>query len=161
MAGYSIFLASSAYYLFRKNTAAKAVRVLMAVITCYSVLTYQRNKIWQNNITLWGDSATKSFHKARPHNNLGKAYFEQGDLTQAVLEYNEAIKADPNVAYPYINRGIAYAKLGNFDLAMSDFNKAIEISPKNELAYSNRAILFSQIKDYNRIRTNEQKVGTK
>ena len=161
LAGYSIFLASGTYYLFGKNALVRAAMVLMMVITCYSILTYQRNKVWSDNITLWKDSAAKSFHKVRPHNNLGLAYFDQGDLIQAISEYDEAIKAGPNVANPYINRGIAYAKLGNFNQAMSDFNKSIEISPQNGMAYSNRAILFSQIKDYNNANAGEQKVEIK
>ncbi len=139
MAGYSIFLASSAYYLFGKKTEEKALMAVLMVIICYSILTYQRNEVWRNNITLWGDSAAKSFHKVRPHNNLGLAYFNQGNPGQAILEYNNAIKAGPGVADPYINRGIAYAKLGNLKQAMEDFNKAIEISPSNELAYYNKA----------------------
>jgi len=97
MAGYSIFLASSTYYLFGKNAKVMAVMVLMMAITCYSLLTYQRNRVWSNNVTLWGDSAAKSIHKVRPHNNLGLAYANQGDLNQAILEYNVAIKDGPNV----------------------------------------------------------------
>ena len=116
------------------------VIVLTMIISCNSVLTYQRNKVWKDEFTLWDDVIRKSPHKARPYNNRGFAYDEQGNFTQAISDYNKAIELDPEYAEAYTNRGVVYAKQGNFTQAMSDFTKAIELNPKLAEAYNNRGI---------------------
>src|SRR5208282_4959482 len=65
MAGYSIFLAGSMYYLFGphaghsslfgKKNIKTMVNILTVIIVCNSILTYQRNTIWKNEITLLND----------------------------------------------------------------------------------------------------------
>ena len=47
------------------------VIALTMIIACNSVLTYQRNKVWKDEFTLWDDTVRKSPHKARPYNNRG------------------------------------------------------------------------------------------
>ena len=158
LVGFCIFLVSSVYYLwgphrphaghsrevaghsslFGKNTIKTMIIVLTIIIACYSVLTYQRNKVWKDDITLWNDTVQKSPHKARAYNNLGLIYDKQGNFSQALSDYNKAIEIAPHLAMAYNNRGSTYAKQGNFTLGLSDFNKAIEIDPGSAGAYNNR-----------------------
>ena len=55
MAGFSIFLVSGTYYFFGKNFFKVMIVTLTLIVAGYSFLTYQRNKIWKNEITLWED----------------------------------------------------------------------------------------------------------
>ena len=55
LAGYSMFLVSGVYYLLGKNSLKMMVIVLTMIIGCNSVLTYQRNKVWRDDLTLWND----------------------------------------------------------------------------------------------------------
>ena len=66
-----MFLVSGVYYLFGKNAIKTMVIVLTMIIACNSVLTYQRNKVWKDEFTLWDDTVRKSPHKARPYNSRG------------------------------------------------------------------------------------------
>jgi tetratricopeptide (TPR) repeat protein len=157
LVGYSMFLVSGIYYLFGKNTIITMGIVLTMIVGCNSVLTYQRNKVWKDEFTLWDDSVRKSPHKARPYNNRGKAYDDQGNLPQAIADYSKAIEINPNYADAYCNRGNIYNKLGNFTQAMFDYNKAIEINPDYELAYNNRGSVYEKqdnltqaLSDYNK-----------
>ena len=68
------------------------VIVLTMIIACYSVLTYQRNKVWKDEFTLWNDTVEKSPHKARPYNNRGVVYYEQRNFTQACLILTKPLK---------------------------------------------------------------------
>ena len=144
LVGYSMFLVSGMYYLFGKKNVKTMAMILIMIITCYSVLTYQRNKVWKDNITLWNDAVGKSPHKARPYNNRGLGYYKLGNFTQALLDFNKAIGIDPNAVDAYSNRGIIYHKQGNFPQALSDFNRAIGINPNYADAYYDRGICYKK-----------------
>jgi protein O-mannosyl-transferase len=143
MAGYSIFLVSSIYYLSQKTTIKTMVVLLIMIITFNSVLTYQRNIIWKDEFTLWGDTAKKSPHKARPYIFLG-FFYEQHNFFQAISNYSKAIEVDPKSWMAYNNRGLVYLEQGKTGQAVSDFNNAIKINPNSAVAYFNRCILYKK-----------------
>jgi len=157
LAGYSMFLVSSAYYLFGKNMIKVMVIALTAIIACNSFLTYQRNKIWMDDMALWNDTIQKSPHKARPYYNRGDIYQNQGNFSQALSDYTKAIDIDPTFVQAYNNRGLIYDNQGDFSGAISDYNKAIEIDPQHVLTYNDRGNLYGKqglltlaIFDYNK-----------
>lgn len=108
------------------------------ILIVFSILTYQRNQVWRDELTLWNDTVDKSPHKARPYYNRGHTYDDQGDLIGALSDYTKAIGLNPNYTEAYDNRGIIYGKKGNLNQAISDFNKTIDIDPKDAKAYFNR-----------------------
>jgi len=144
LVGYSLFLVSGVYYLFSKNTIKTMVIILTLIAIFNSILTYQRNKVWKDEITLWSDVVAKSPHKARPINNRGLAYSNQGNFIQAMSDYNKAIEIDSKFTDAYINRGNIYFQSGKFDLALSEYNKVIEVDPNNPDAYYNRGNIYYQ-----------------
>jgi len=144
LVGYCIFLASGVYYLLGKNNLKTMIIVLSLVVACNSVLTYQRNKIWKNEIILWQDVVQKSPHKARAYNNLGWAYYNQGNFTEAISDYNKAIEINPQYIYSYDDRGLIYAQEGNFTQAIAEYNKAIKINPYYAQIYYHRGLAFSK-----------------
>ncbi len=144
LVGYSLFLVCGAYYLGGMKHFKTMIKVLIMTIACYAILAYQRNKVWESEITLWKDTVHKSPHAARPYNGLGMVYETQGDLTQALFDFNKAIEIDPHFTEAYNNRGNVYGKQGRFSQALSDFNKTIELDPNFGDAYNNRGNLYSQ-----------------
>lgn len=68
----------------------------------------------------------------------GLEKYEQGLLEEAIAEWTEAIRLDPNDTASYVNRGIAKSELGDNLGAILDFDKAIELDPNNALAYGCR-----------------------
>jgi len=147
MAGYGLFLAAGAYYLLGKNDLKTMVITLSVIIVFYAVLTYQRNKIWNNEITLWEDTVQKSPHKARPHINRGWAYYNQGDDTKAMADYNKAIELNPGIIYPYDDQGLVLAREGRYMEAIAKYNKAIEINPYYAQVYYHRGLAYLKLKN--------------
>ena len=45
----------------------------------------------------------------------------QGDFGKAIIDYNEAIRLDPNLALAYVGRGNVYTKQGNLNAANADY----------------------------------------
>ena len=80
---------------------------------------------------------------AKQHFNAGFELQDQGRLTEAIQDYDEAIRLDPQFTHAYNNRGIAYDDLGQFQRAIQDFDEAIRIDPQFAEAYANRAIAYT------------------
>jgi protein O-mannosyl-transferase len=71
------------------------MRILVVVLASFATTTATRNTDWINEINLWKDSAKKNPFSPRPHNNLGKAYYEKGDLAQASFHLEKSVANIP------------------------------------------------------------------
>ena len=135
--GFFLALTGAFFYFFKERYLKIAVIILLMIAALNTVLTYQRNKIWKNEYTLWSDCVKKSPNKARANNNFGLALFAEGKIEEAIDHYNKAIRITPDYVGVYNNRGNAYAKLGQYQLAFEDYNKAIRLKPDYAEAYYN------------------------
>jgi len=72
------------------------------------------------------------------YNNRGSARNMQGDFDDAIDDFDEAIRLDPQYALAYNNRGSARIGMGDFDHAIEDLNQAIALEPKYALAFNYR-----------------------
>lgn len=93
-----------------------------------------------------GDAKPATFY-----NDRGWKRYKAGKLTQALADYNRAIKKDPSFALAYNNRGIVYRHLKKYDLAMADYRKVLELANDTRaaaFAYFNLALLHELRGDY-------------
>jgi tetratricopeptide (TPR) repeat protein len=141
--GFGFFLAMTCafFYFFREQYLKIALIILLMVAAVNTALTYQRNKIWKNEYTLWDDCLKKSPDKARVNNNFGTTLSDKGKFVQAIYYYNKAILLAPDYL-PYYNRGKAYSKLGQYQRAIEDYNEAIRLKPDYANAYDNRGFAY-------------------
>lgn len=73
------------------------------------------------------------------YNGRGNARRSLGNLKLAIVDYEQAIKLDPNYAAPFTNRGIVHQMQGALELAIADHDEAIAVNPRCSLAYYNKA----------------------
>jgi hypothetical protein len=80
-----------------KLVTLKLVRYL-PLLACLvlAYFTFNRNAIYENEVTFWLDAVCKSPRKTRAHNNLGYAYYLRGDFDHAIEEFRIAVSLDPN-----------------------------------------------------------------
>ncbi len=52
------------------------------------------------------------------------------EYDQAISDYNQAIKLNPQDSGAYNNRGLAYENTGQYDQAMKDYDKAEKLKRK-------------------------------
>jgi len=57
-------------------------------------------------------------------------YFYQKKI-EAIIDYNQALRLEPNNAYALFNRGYAYLKYGNYNYAHDDFERAASLGYEN------------------------------
>lgn len=78
--------------------------------------------------------------KALAHNERGLEHFANGKIEQAVKEYNEAIRANPNLAAAHNNLGSAHFAAARFEEAAASFRRAIALDPNYGQAHFNLAL---------------------
>jgi tetratricopeptide (TPR) repeat protein len=61
--------------------------------------------------------------------NMGNAYFNLGDPTEAVNMYNKSLEIDPTYENAWYNLGVVNYKTGNYAEALRCFKKLKEINP--------------------------------
>ena len=75
-------------------------------------------------------------------NRRGQLKAEAGFVKEALLDFDDAARADGNCWRAIHNRGVLLAQDGHFEKAFDDFNRTIELSPEFAKAYSNRGALY-------------------
>jgi tetratricopeptide (TPR) repeat protein len=86
--------------------SANSLAALLVLALC--LFTFQRNSLYDDQVSLWSETVRLSPNKARPHNNLGHAYALQGKWERAIDEFRLAVKLDPDYALAQTNLRNAY-----------------------------------------------------
>ncbi len=91
-----------------------------------------------------------SSHAANNAYNSGIEYLERGQYNQAIVNFDEAIRLDPQYANAYYNRGHAYGKRGLYEQAILDFDAYIRLDPDDSGAFFERAYAYDELGQYER-----------
>ena len=67
------------------------------------------------------------------------------NTTPPLLDYDAAIRLDPNDANAYLNRGYNKIQLGQHSAAILDYDAAIRLDPNDAKAYFNRGYAKAQL----------------
>ncbi|MCF8152412.1 MAG: tetratricopeptide repeat protein [Sulfuritalea sp.] len=94
LADWPLFLALAIEFALLLRTAAFRLAAT-ALALSLAAITVARNQVYSSEIALWEDTASKSPHKARAHNNLGYAYRLAGRTEDARREFTLALQLDP------------------------------------------------------------------
>ncbi len=122
--------------IFKYIKSNRTALVVVCFFICFcGYWTIQRNRIWQNPVSLWQDNVRKSPGRSIAHNNLGLAYKDIGNLDKAILFLNNALRlkkirygdAHPQTAETYSNLGLCYDRQGDADQALHYHFKALKI----------------------------------
>jgi len=108
-------------------------------------LTARRNLDYRSEGTLWADTAAKQPLNARAHCNLGLTFFETGRLSEAVAEYEAALRIDSLYAEARNNLATALCRKGDIAGAVTLLRTVIQGSPGSAKAHYNLGTLLAQI----------------
>ncbi|EKX73407.1 conserved hypothetical protein [Theileria equi strain WA] len=87
---------------------------------------------------------------AEQHREKGNEYFKQFKFPEAKMEYDEAIKRNPNDPKLYSNRAAALMKLCEYPSALTDCTKALELDPQFVKAWARKGNLHMLLKEYHK-----------
>jgi Tfp pilus assembly protein PilF len=130
------------------RAAIAAIIILLIPVCAYA--TWKRCDVWQNPETLWNDTIAKYPNRiADAYNNRGfHRSFRLGRFEEAIADFDEAIKLNPNIAKFWSNKGQALGMLGRNDEALVAYNRAIELMPQDADYRNNRGAVKIQKGDW-------------
>jgi len=119
------------------------VVALCVMGTLFTIWTFERNKDWSDEITLYRDCAEKAPGKARPYNNLGAALIRSGNLAEAVEQFKAALKIKPEFEDAHYNLGYALSLQGNLEAGIHHFGETLRLDPDNLKALNNMGVALA------------------
>ena len=139
--------------------------ILIIGTLMFSVLTFQRIKIWKNGEILFTNVIKKYPNLPFAYSNRGYLYYNFiKDYDKAMSDYNKCLAIDSTFHRAWSNRGVLYFNIGKPDSAIRDFTKALKYDKTNTDALIGRANSYSKINkfdlalpDYNRYIELDQK----
>jgi tetratricopeptide (TPR) repeat protein len=141
--------------IFKKRESFLACLVLLSLL--FSYWTYARNKVYQDDLTLWADIYKKSPNKARVNQNYGAQLSMAGRADKAIpiLEnalrlYREEIKGQFDVdsrltALHLRNLGVAYKNNGEYKIAIVYLERALKEFPFDASTYYELGNTYSNL----------------
>ncbi|MBZ5516428.1 MAG: tetratricopeptide repeat protein [Acidobacteriia bacterium] len=96
------------------------------------------------------DSAEKAFLKvlneggkeAFVYNNLGIVYQQQGKREQALREFRESIRLEPDYPAPHVLMGSTLLVMGRFEEATRELETAVKLQPQDPLIRAQLALAY-------------------
>jgi protein O-mannosyl-transferase len=127
---------------------ATLIGFMALILFLLGASTYQRNRVWINDLTLWQDVVNKSPGKARGHNNLGLAYWKLKRNEEALKAYQVSLSLNPYYVEAHSNLGLAYHTLGRHGEAIHEYQAAIALDPDFAPAYTNLGVTYHILRRY-------------
>lgn len=144
-----VFLLLHDHFLKPKKIPEAVTRTAaVAWIAVLVLLTMDRTKVWNNDISLWTSVIEQPAPPAGAYFQRGIAYTAAARPRDAALDYTQAIHRDSTFTLAWNNRGNIFARMGNYDQAIADYNRAIKTAPSYVDAYINRGQVLMLQKNY-------------
>ena len=122
---------------------------LIALIILFASMTYKRNKIWMNGISLFND-VIKEYPKLElGYIYLGNTEYYNHDYKNAIRNYDKAIALSPRYYLSYYCRGYTKQTMKDYDGAVQDYTMAIKLNKMFCDSYYDRGTIRYIEKDYN------------
>jgi tetratricopeptide (TPR) repeat protein len=105
---------------------------LIAIALLFGGMTYERSRVWHDDLTLWKDTVGKSPLSSTANYNLGTAYARQKDYEHAAVYYRQAIILNPSHSDPYYDLAICEHMLGRDDQVGKNLQLFLRYSSPND-----------------------------
>ena len=107
------------------------------VLSACLVLTLRQVNFWQDDLTLFGHAVAVTKKNDTAHLNLGFSLEKIGRKVEAMAEYREALKIDPESVEAHNNLANLLDDTGHPDEALAEYQAALRLNPKYAAAHNN------------------------
>lgn len=118
--------------------------VAVLVILACAILARGQVRHWETSTTMWENTLAVTAENFLGHNNLGVALARQGRLAEAIAEYNEALRIQPDFSEAHNNLGNALVREGRLVEAIAHYTEALRLRPDYPEAHNNLAVALSR-----------------
>ena len=132
------------------------------VLVLFSYKTITRNADWESDLTLYSADVVKSPNSSHMRYHYGLVVMKElalnakserekiKYLSEAVKEFEAAIKIHPTFANPYEQLGLAYFRLNDYDKSLKYYLKSLEYNPYKPVTYSNMGMIYFKRQQYDK-----------
>ena len=103
--------------------------VALLILAASAIGTRWQLAFWQNDKTLFTHALDVTQNNLVACVNLGNWYAKNGQVKEALVQCNAALKMNPTDPLVLYDLGNAFASLGKLDEAVSDYRRALQIAP--------------------------------
>ena len=117
-------------------TRVAIVAMTLFVLCSSAFATFQRNKVWKTEETLWRDVTVKSPRNSRGLMNYGNTLMAKGDFNGALDYFHLALAIAPQYSVLFVNLAIAEDATKHTVLAEQHFKEAMRLAPFSPDSYT-------------------------
>ncbi len=127
-----------------KLKPALAMMLITAFVAGNLVLTYQRNKVWATEESIWQDVVKKNPNSSRGLANYASTLIKQNKNALAKIYLKKSIQLNSNYPYSEVGMAVVENNLGNRQAAQKHFQRALNIEPTNQAVLYNYGLWLFQ-----------------
>jgi len=109
---------------------------ILLILSVNGYATFQRNKVWKDEETLWRHVAEKSPRNSRGLMNYGNTLMKKGDFSGALDYFHRAESISPQYSVLLINLAIAEDATKQGTAAEQHFKDALRLAPSSPDSYT-------------------------
>lgn len=109
---------------------------ILLILSVSAYATFQRNKVWKSEETLWRDVTIKSPKNSRGLMNFGNTLMAKGDYNGALDYFHRALALAPQYSVLFLNLAVAEDATGQTALAEEHFKEAMRLAPFSPDSYT-------------------------
>ncbi len=125
----------------RKKVLAVTTVSLLLIITSVTILQLRH---WAGSTAIFEHTINTTDNNCVMHYSLGNTLSDLGRLKEAMANYAEALRINPDYEEAYNNMGIILAKLGKLDDAILHYSRKLQEDPDNAKAHYNLGLAFAR-----------------
>jgi len=125
------------FELFGKQKVLLQPIVCGLLLVTLGMLTWRQSAMYSNSETLFRTTIERNSNAWMALNNLGSVLFAQGKVEEAIIDYREALRINPNNPEAQINLGNALLQQGHEDEAIAHYHEALRLDPSSTKAQYN------------------------
>jgi len=121
-----------------------AIGIVAAVVMLMAWETHGYSAVFVNSEKFWTYAAQRNPEALGPHLNLGMAYVDENRLEEAIDQFQEVLKMEPNHTAARTNLGLALSRKGALSEAIEEYEKVLQLDPDSADAHCNLGGAFLQ-----------------
>ena len=141
-------LAMVGLFLLVSRMTARPRAIFALVVTVVAIpligITRERNRVWQDEMTLWADTVAKNPESPRAQMNYGVELMKVGKMSDAESRFRETVRLAPQYNFARINLAIALAHRGDIQGARHEYDEAVRLEPNDTNSYYWRGLFLAE-----------------
>jgi Tfp pilus assembly protein PilF len=120
----------------------------LVVLVLLAVCTRAQVRYWQNDYTLYKRAVEATDDNYIMHNNFGDVLLKKALVTEAVTNFEEALRINPQHLEARLNLGVALSRLNRLEKAVECFKEVLRFRQDWPVAYNNLGRAYALLGEY-------------